>query len=204
MAKTTYTSRTWVDDLVGGFDAGNKIGAKIGERAEARKTSKEAAIITNEQDNKLFKVEDKGALGNWLYDTLGIGDPPKKTPKGGPPAAPQPGTATQVPPAAGTPGAAAPQANAAAQPAPPSEVRARVASGLNLAQAAGESAAPAELILPEETTVDPVRPVAFAAATPPVASPAPAMSPTVGPPGLSALQQAMLAYGIKPSTGARV
>ena len=122
MAKSTYTPRTWVDDLVGGFAAGDKIGAKIGERAEARKTSKEAAIITNEQDKKLFNVEDKGTLGNWLYDTLGFGDPPKKTPKAGPTAAPPTGMA-----ASGTPGAAAPQAHAAGQPAPMSAVRERLA-----------------------------------------------------------------------------
>jgi hypothetical protein len=185
------SSRTWVNDLVGGFAAGSVIDEQIDATAARRKKAKTDEVISREMTSKLFDVEDKGVIGNFMYNKFGIGDPPKVTNKPG------------APPAAGTPGAAAPQANAAAQPAPMSEVRERVASGINLASQAGESADPVALLPMEELEVSPVARVPFAAPAPLIAGPAP--RPTgVEPSPLSAEQRVMMHYGVKPTARARV
>lgn len=182
MAKTTYAPRTWVDDLVGGFDAGAKIDKKIDETAERRKKAKTSGVIASEMTNKLYTVEDKGWLGNIMYDKFGLGDPPKVTEQAGPPA-PRPANAA----------AAAP-----ATEAPPSDARTMAATGTAALQGAlaGSATSPApEMVQPEEIAVSPIQIAAPAAATPMVPMPAPVADAT---PRGSDVQQLLLAKKINP------
>ena len=159
----------WANDLARGFGQGDVMARAIGDRAATRKKEKLAGIIAKEQDDKLFTVEDKGAVGNFLWDKLGIGDAPTKTPKSG---------------AVATPGPAA-------EPASPA--RATVAAGMS-GLAAGSETAPAPEPLPmADIAVTPVRAPTFAAATPLVA--APQMSPVEPQP--SALRKMLQEQGIK-------
>ena len=176
----------WANDLARGFGQGAMIGDSINERTKQRKTDKVAALVAKEQDDKLFNVEDKGVVGNFMWDKLGLGEPPKKTNKTV--ASP----AATAPPAVGTPGAAAPAAQAAANPAPMSGARATIAGSLN-GLAAGSATAPAPEPLPmEDTPVTPVAAPTFAAMTPLVEGPQ--MSPVTPQP--SPFKKKLLEMGI--------
>lgn len=151
----------WANDLARGFGQGAYIGEAVNKRAEARKTSKEAAVIAKEQDDSLFNIEDKGPISNWAYDTLGLGSPPTKTLK-------------KAMPAAGTPGAPA----AAPAAAPPSDARAMAADGAQMLMQAGAPKPAPEMLAMEEIGITPVAPPQFAA-----------MTPLVTPPEMSPVEQ---------------
>lgn len=183
MAKS-YAARSWADDLVGGFAAGAVIDAQIDETAERRKKAKTSGVIAGEMTNKLYDVEDKGWLGNWLYNKAGIGAPPKITERAGPP----------DPRSANVPAMGA----APATEAPPSDARAMAATGtaaLQGLQAGSATAPPPEMLSPEEIAVSPIQPVRFAAATPLV--PMPQMSPVEPQP--SRVQQLLQEIGVNPN-----
>lgn len=185
----SYAGRSWVDDLVGGIETGAAMDAMIDAKAERRKQAKQAGAIAGDMDNKLFNVEDKGAIGNFMYNKFGLGDAPQMTPKEGA-AVPPP------PPTAGTPGAAAPQANGAAS-APPSTAREMVASGIRGAAAmsgdGGEAPAPVQA---GEFTYNPGPAVTFAPPTPTPEGPAPLM-PAMENARPSEVQKMLLKMGIK-------
>lgn len=67
----------WANDIFRGFAQGDMVANAFDKRVEDRKKSKTAETITTEARKKLFDVEDKGALGNWLWDKVGLGDPPQ-------------------------------------------------------------------------------------------------------------------------------
>lgn len=177
MAKT-YTARSWVDDLVGGFDAGVKIDEKIDKTAERRKKAKIVGTVDGEMKSKLFNVEDKGWLGNLMYNKFGIGDPPQVSNKAG----------------------VAPAAMGAAEAAavePTSDARAMAATGVDALK--GLQAESATGPVPEpmaEIAVTPVQTVPFAAPAPMVAPPA--LPPVADGQPLTAYQQALRAASARP------
>lgn len=161
--------RSWVDDLTRGFAAGSAIDERIDATAERRKKAKAASAVAGEMDSKLFNVEDKGPIGNFMWDKFGLGDAPKVTSKDGLPTAPTPA----IP---GTTGATAPQAKVAAgAPAgdTPSALRQAVGQGLTAASSmSGGGEAPAASAPPTSEFVwSPTAAPVFAAAAPSYAAP---------------------------------
>lgn len=179
----SYAGRSWVDDLVGGLVAGNALDTMIDAKAEKRKQAKQVGVIAGDMDNKLFKVEDKGVIGNFMWNKLGLGDAPRMERKDG-------GAVQEPSPASAANGAGGP---------PPSAERETVAGGLNGAAAmgggGGEAPAPLQ---PGEFTYTPAAPVSFAPPTPTAA--APQMSPVAAAP--SAYQQALAQAGLAPGAAA--
>lgn len=123
-----YAGRSWVDDLTGGFETGARMDAMIDLTAERRKKAKTVEAVAGDMTNKLFNVEDKGAIGNFFYNKFGIGDAPKLTEKPG---------ATPV-----TSGAGAPAVATAAEDTP-SAARQAVGRGLTAASSVQGAEAPA-------------------------------------------------------------
>ena len=144
-------NNNWARDLMGGYTFGNIAGDKFDSDVEKRKAAKVAGQIAGEQDQKLFDVEDKGGIGGWLWDTMGIGDPPKKGVKG-----------------SGTPATSE-----------KSDLKNAVDAGLQAFADASQSSAPTQLSAPDTGTFTPVPTAQFAAPTPLVA--VPAMSPVEQP-----------------------
>lgn len=154
-----YGGRSWVDDLVGGMETGAKMDAMIDMKAERRKKAKTVETVAGDMTNKLFNVEDKGPIGNFMWDKFGLGDAPKVTEKA---------DAKPIPAGAGTPGAAAPQAQVAAgAPAgdTPSAMRQAVGKGLTAASSVSGGEAPAASAPPTSQFVwEPTAAPVFAAA----------------------------------------
>lgn len=141
----------WARDLMGGYTFGNMARDKFDSDVERRKAAKVAGQIAGEQDKKLFDVEDKGGVGGWLWDKMGIGDPPKKGAKG------------SVDPSGSGTGA----------------LRDAVVQGIQAFADSGQSPAPTQLSTSDTGTFTPVPTAQFASPTPLVA--VPAMSPVEQP-----------------------
>lgn len=141
----------WARDLMGGYTFGNMARGKFDSDVEKRKAAKVAGQIAGEQDQKLFDVEDKGGIGSWLWDKMGIGDPPKKGVKG-----------------SGTPATSE-----------KSDLKNAVGAGLQAFADASQNSAPTQLSAPDTGTFTPVPTAQFASPTPLVA--VPAMSPVEQP-----------------------
>ena len=144
-------NNNWARDLMGGYTFGNVARDKFDTDVAKRKAEKVAGTIASEQDKKLFDVEDKGGLGGWLWDKMGIGDPPKKGVKG----SGSPATSEK------------------------SDLKNAVGAGLQAFADASQNSAPTQLSAPDAGTFTPVPTAQFAAPTPLVA--VPAMSPVEQP-----------------------
>lgn len=140
------TPANWADSLLTGLGTGAELRDTFSKSIDKRKAAKVADTIAQESTKKLFDVEDKGPIGNWAWDNLGIGDAPKLTRKSGAaPAAP-----------------AAPAA--AAEEDPPSAARAA-------AQGGTATAPEPEMLAMQEIGITPVKTVSAAPPAPMMAVP---------------------------------
>jgi hypothetical protein len=96
MAKS-YGGANWADSLFKGMEQGAELRDTFSKAIDKRKAAKEANVVNTEMTNRLFDVKSKGPIGDWAYNTLGLGDPPEKVRKPGAKPGATPGTPGAAP-----------------------------------------------------------------------------------------------------------